>query len=617
MPNFIMSYLGSKVTPGEAGNQFWALIYVLIIFAGVAVAVLAMNWIERKALAHFQIRLGPMRVGPHGLLQPIADAVKLMLKEDIIPAEADQFVFWIAPLIGLLAAFTVYTVIPFGPSQAVSDMNIGILFMLGVSSLGVLGIVVSGWASNSHYPLIGALRSSAQMVSYEVAMGLAVVSAILMTSLNATGTGTLSMIGIVQAQQQQGVWFIFKFFPLGFLAFVIFAIAMIAETNRAPFDMAEAESELTAGYHTEYSGLRWSLFMLAEYAAMIAVSSIAVTLWLGGWMRPFPNLLHAPAWDFTLLALSRPDVSWPGSDYLCRCGAHAGAIVLQDSADRACRFCGAARLYRAAAAGDRGRRPVRGHERGGQVPRRYRLRILVCAQSRRLYVSVYLVSRDVAALPLRPIDEDRMESDAADLARRADRDCHCGGDFFMNPAMNSAFNAGMAPVATPWFFYVLAGLAVASGVAVITRRNAVHAALALIVTLLSVAGLYLMLYAPFVAGVQIIVYAGGIMVLFLFVIMLVNIERSSKERRFNRIWPVGLVAACALMALFVSAIVKGKALFPDRGMPLPESSNTQQIATLLYGEAGRMGQYTFAFEIASLLLLVAILGAVIMTKKKI
>ena len=300
MPNFIMSYLDPnvKLTPGSAGSQFWALIYVLIIFAGVAVAVICMNWIERKALAHFQVRLGPMRVGPHGLLQPIADALKLMLKEDIIPAEADQFVFWIAPLIGLLAAFTVYTVIPFGPTQAVSDMNIGILFMLGVSSLGVLGIVVAGWSSNSHYPLIGALRSSAQMVSYEVAMGLAVISAILMTSLNAGGTGTLSMIGIVQAQQQQGVWFIFKFFPLGFIAFAIFAIAMVAETNRAPFDLAEAESELTAGFHTEYSGLRWSLFMLAEYAAMIAVSSIAVTLWLGGWMRPFPNLLQAPAWEF-------------------------------------------------------------------------------------------------------------------------------------------------------------------------------------------------------------------------------------------------------------------------------------------------------------------------------
>ena len=297
MVTSFMSYLGSNVTPGTANNQLWALIYVLIIFAGVSVAVICMNWIERKALAHFQVRLGPMRVGPHGLLQPIADALKLMLKEDIIPAEADQFVFWVAPLIGLLASFTVYTVIPFGPSQAVSDMNIGILFMLGVSSLGVLGIVVAGWASNSHYPLIGALRSSAQMVSYEVAMGLAIVSAILMTSMK-TGTGTLSMIGIVQAQQDQAVWFIFKFFPLGLIAFVIFAIAMVAETNRAPFDLAEAESELTAGFHTEYSGLRWSLFMLAEYAAMIAVSSIAVTLWIGGWMRPFPNLLHAPAWDF-------------------------------------------------------------------------------------------------------------------------------------------------------------------------------------------------------------------------------------------------------------------------------------------------------------------------------
>jgi NADH-quinone oxidoreductase subunit H len=299
MMQSFMSYLGSTVPPGNAGNQLWALIYVLIIFVAVSLTVMwLINWVERKALAHFQVRLGPMRVGPHGLLQPFADALKLMLKEDIIPDQADKAVFWFAPVIGLLASFTVYIVIPFGPSQAVSDMNIGILFMLGVSSLGVLGIVTAGWASNSHYPLMGALRSSAQMVSYEVAMGLAVVSAILMTSLNSTGTGTLSMIGIVEAQQQQGVWFLFKFFPLGVIAFVIFAIAMVAETNRAPFDLAEAESELTAGFHTEYSGLRWSLFMLAEYAAMMAVSSIAVTLWLGGWLRPFPNLLHGPAWEF-------------------------------------------------------------------------------------------------------------------------------------------------------------------------------------------------------------------------------------------------------------------------------------------------------------------------------
>ena len=170
---------------------------------------------------------------------------------------------------------------------------------------------------------------------------------------------------------------------------------------------------------------------------------------------------------------------------------------------------------------------------------------------------------------------------------------------------------GMAPVATPFFFYVLSGLAVISGVLVITRRNAVHSALALIVTLLAVSGLYLMLYAPFVAGVQIIVYAGGIMVLFLFVIMLVNLERTVTERQFNRIWPVGVVAAVALLGLFVSVFMKGKALFPERSLPLPETSNTQQIGVMLYGN------YMFAFEIASLLLLVAILGAVIMAKKRI
>ena len=303
MLDYITSYLGMNTTPGQAGNVLWALIYILVVFGGVSVAVMAMNWLERKALAHFQIRLGPMRVGPHGLLQPIADAVKLLTKEDIIPDEADRFVFWIAPLIILCASFTVYIVIPFGPTHAITDLNIGILFMLGVSSLSVLGVVMAGWASNSHYPLIGSLRSSAQMISYEIAMGMAVVSAILMTSLNKSGTGTLSMIGIVEAQQQQQIWFLFKFFPLGFIAFAIFAIAMVAETNRAPFDLPEAESELTAGFHTEYSGLRWSLFMLGEYAAMIAVSSIAVTLWLGGWLRPFPNTLTGATWDlvFSLL----------------------------------------------------------------------------------------------------------------------------------------------------------------------------------------------------------------------------------------------------------------------------------------------------------------------------
>ena len=307
MLDYITSYLHSNETPGGAGNMLWAFVYILAIFVGLSIAVIAMNWLERKVLAHMQIRLGPMRVGPHGLLQPIADALKLLLKEDIMPAEADKLVFWVAPFITVLAAFTTFIVVPFGPTHAVTDMNIGILFMLGVSSLGVLGIVTAGWASNSHYPLIGSLRSSAQMVSYEIAMGLAVVSAVLMTSLHGigiygtgaagSGVGSLSMIEIVKAQMEQQTWFAFKFFPLGLIAFVVFAVAMVAETNRAPFDLPEAESELTAGFHTEYSGFRWSLFFLAEYSAMLAVSSIAVTLWLGGWLRPFPNALTGPTWD--------------------------------------------------------------------------------------------------------------------------------------------------------------------------------------------------------------------------------------------------------------------------------------------------------------------------------
>jgi NADH-quinone oxidoreductase subunit H len=214
-----------------------------------------------------------------------------------------------APLLVVITAFTVFIVVPFGPTHAVTDMNIGVLFMLGVSSLSVLGVVMAGWASNSHYPLMGALRSSAQMVSYEIAMGLAVISAVLMTSLGSEDSGTLSMIGIVQAQASQETWFVFKFFPLGLIAFFIFAVAMVAETNRAPFDLPEAESELTAGFHTEYSGFRWSLFFLAEYSAMIAVSSIAVTLWLGGWLRPFSHWLSGDPWE-TVFSL------FPGLSFL-------------------------------------------------------------------------------------------------------------------------------------------------------------------------------------------------------------------------------------------------------------------------------------------------------------
>ena len=296
MIHSFLGYLHSNTTPGEAGNLIWVTIYVILVFTGISVGVIFMNWFERKVMAHMQVRLGPMRVGPHGLLQPVADALKLILKEDLVPENADKVVFWFAPVCVVMTAFCAFIVVPFGRTHAITDMNIGVLFMLGVSSLGVLGVIMAGWASNSAYSMMGALRSGAQMVSYEISMSMAVVSAVMLTSM-ATGTGTLSMIGIVQAQMQQHTWFAFSFFPVGLIAMVVFSIAMVAETNRAPFDLPEAESELVAGFMTEYSGFRWSLFFLAEYTSMMAVSSIATTLWLGGWLRPFPNLLAGNNWN--------------------------------------------------------------------------------------------------------------------------------------------------------------------------------------------------------------------------------------------------------------------------------------------------------------------------------
>jgi NADH-quinone oxidoreductase subunit H len=250
------------------------IVAVVPLIAGYVVLV------ERKLMADMQARLGPMRVGPHGLLQPIADAVKLLIKEDIIPDDADKLIFWLAPVISMVAALTSMGAIAFGPTfQVARDINIGILFVLGVSSLGFLGIILGGWASNSHYSIIGALRSTAQLVSYETAGGLAIVSGLLLS-------GTLSIRAIVDSQLSHQAWFIF----LAPVAFFTYLVASIAETNRAPFDLPEAESELVAGYMTEYSGFRWALYFLGEYANMIVVGSVATTLFLGGWLRPFPNV---------------------------------------------------------------------------------------------------------------------------------------------------------------------------------------------------------------------------------------------------------------------------------------------------------------------------------------
>ncbi len=273
--------------------EFLKLYWAPLLFGVVVVAVLPLLvgyvvLVERKLMADMQARLGPMRVGPHGLLQPIADAVKLLIKEDIIPENADRLVFWLAPVLSVGAALLSIAGLAIGPAfQIAQDINIGILFVVGVSSMGIFGIVLGGWASNSHYSLMGALRSSAQLVSYETAAGLALVSGLLFA-------GTLNIRSIVEAQSKEGVWF----GMLAPVAFFTYLVASIAETNRAPFDLPEAESELVAGYMTEFSGFRWSLYFLAEYTNMIVVASVATTLFLGGWLRPFAGVRWLNFLDF-------------------------------------------------------------------------------------------------------------------------------------------------------------------------------------------------------------------------------------------------------------------------------------------------------------------------------
>ncbi|HET8923181.1 MAG TPA: complex I subunit 1 family protein [Candidatus Acidoferrum sp.] len=277
----------------QATIEFLKLYWAPLLCGVVIVAVLPLIvgyivLVERKLMADMQARLGPMRVGPHGLLQPIADALKLLIKEDIIPEHADKLVFWLAPVLSVGAALLAIAGLAIGPAfQIAKDINIGILFVVGISALGIFGIVLGGWASNSNYSLMGALRSSAQLVSYETAAGLALVAGLLFA-------GTLNIKSIVEAQQQEGVWFAL----LAPVAFFTYLVASIAETNRAPFDLPEAESELVAGYMTEFSGFRWSLYFLAEYTNMIVVASVATTLFLGGWLRPFASVRWLNFLDF-------------------------------------------------------------------------------------------------------------------------------------------------------------------------------------------------------------------------------------------------------------------------------------------------------------------------------
>ena len=261
---------------------------VLIVFAVTMLTVLIMIYAERRVSAFMQGRLGPNRVGPQGLLQPIADGIKFLMKEDIIPAGVDKPVYLLAPAMLLIPALMTFAVIPFGASITlfgrdiplqVADVNVGILYILALTSIGVYGLVLAGWSSNSKYPLIGGLRSSAQLISYELAMGLAIVSIVLLA-------GSLRLNDIIA--NQQGYFFSWNICKQP-LAFLIFLIAIYAETNRLPFDLTEAEQELVGGYHTEYSSMKFAMFFMAEYANMITGAALTVTLFFGGWDVPFIN----------------------------------------------------------------------------------------------------------------------------------------------------------------------------------------------------------------------------------------------------------------------------------------------------------------------------------------
>jgi NADH-quinone oxidoreductase subunit H len=270
-----------------ASREFIVLmIKIGIIFGGVMGALAYLTWIERKMMARVQMRPGPTRVGPFGLLQPIADGLKFLFKEDVIPTHANTFLYIAAPVVSLIPALLSFSVIPFGPWLQVTDLSVGLLFILAVGSLGVYGIALGGWASNSKYPLMGAMRSSAQMISYELSLTLSIVGVLMIAN-------TLSLSQLVTSQQ--GTW-------LGFIprwnvfiqpvAFLIYVCSAVAETNRLPFDLAESEQELVAGWHTEYSSLKFAMFMLAEYANMVTVSALATIMFLGGWSGP----LFGPDW---------------------------------------------------------------------------------------------------------------------------------------------------------------------------------------------------------------------------------------------------------------------------------------------------------------------------------
>ena len=503
------------------------LLKIVIVLNATLVGVTYMVLLERKVIAWAQSRLGPMRVGPYGILQPVADAVKLMIKEDITPVRADKWVFTAAPIIAMVPALIVYAVIPFGPEVSlfgrqvtlyITDINVGLLYIVSVASVGVYGIILAGYASNSKFPLLASLRASAQLISYEVAVTLTLVSVILVA-------GSLSMVSIVRAQESMGVWFAF----LQPVAFVLFFIGGLAETNRAPFDLPEAEQELTGGFHTEYSGMRFALFFLAEYANMIVVSSVATTL--------VPRRVAA--------AVSERRV----------------AVV------------------------------PRHHPELGLVP----------PQVVRLPLHLHLGAGDAAALSVRPADAPRLEG--ADPA----------GD--SEPGGHRDRESDAALMGEAIAFYTIAAFVLGFAVLVVSTKDTVHSVLFLVLDFLFVAALYVLLGAEFLAAIQVLVYAGGIVVLYLFVVMLVNLKRPPETYQDpNRRGKLGFALSAAVLielgAIAAYGYVAPSPALAPPAAALPVTGNTEEVGWLLYTS------YLIPFEIASMLLLVAMIGAIILAKRE-
>ncbi len=499
-----------------------AVVRILVFFAVLLGLFSGMTYVERRVLAFMQFRLGPNRTGPWGLFQPIADGIKLFFKEEVIPQGAHKWLFVAAPAIALITAFLAIAVVPYGGqftmpswglvpewlrgrviSLQIADLDVGVLFLFAISSLGVYGIVIAGWAANNKYSLIGGLRSSAQMFSYELALGLSWVGLIMRA-------GSFR-IGDIVASQAGGFW---KWnLVLQFPAFAVYVVAATAEVNRTPFDLPEAETELVAGYHTEYSSMRFALLQMAEYVNMITASAVGASLFFGGWHFGLPG------------------------------GARLRALVLPQD--------------------------------GGHP------------------LLLHLAARDAAPVPLRPAHALRVEGPGPrghglDLRGR-------GG-------------AGGAPPMTLDLvvFYVFAGLALGSAVVMVAQRNPTYSAFSLIVTLVSLSAIFGLLGSPFIAVLQVVVYAGAIMVLFLFVLMLLNVKSEEAVRGKSVVFRLLAVGLGVLLVVELGTVLAGARFAPPAGY----DASARAVSRLLFSP-----QYLYVFEATSILILAALVGSVALAKR--